>query len=301
MFKNLTGDGLGVSARQNEMVELALTYGFKGIDIDVTEMVSRIATFGEDFAKRYISSAQKSAKLKIGSFKLPISILGEDSEFEARLPKLEQAADFAASIEAMRCVTDVPPGSNHHAYHENFELYRTRLGKVAEILGKREIQFGIGMQAAENLRQNYEYQFIFQAEALLTLIKTIGLGNVGLSLDLWNWMVGDGGLDQIDELTAAKVVAVRLSDVPDGADLASLSSKDRLLPGTAEGTLAIKLVEWLETNNYEGPVSATPHSSQFSALTRDAVVQRTSEALDAVLERSGAVEAAPVAAAATEE
>ena len=66
MFKNLTGDGLGVSARQNEMVELALTYGFKGIDIDVTEMVSRIATFGEDFAKRYISSAQKSAKLKIG-------------------------------------------------------------------------------------------------------------------------------------------------------------------------------------------------------------------------------------------
>ena len=97
MFKNLTGDGLGVSARQNEMVELALTYGFKGIDIDVTEMVSRIATFGEDFAKRYISSAQKSAKLKIGSFKLPISILGEDSEFEARLPKLEQAADFAAN------------------------------------------------------------------------------------------------------------------------------------------------------------------------------------------------------------
>ena len=46
-------------------------------NIDVTEMVSRIATFGEDFAKRYISSAQKSAKLKIGSFKLPISILGE--------------------------------------------------------------------------------------------------------------------------------------------------------------------------------------------------------------------------------
>ena len=99
MFKNLTGDGLGVSARQNEMVELALTYGFKGIDIDVTEMVSRIATFGEDFAKRYIVSAQKSARLKIGSFKLPISVLGEDAEFEARLPKLEQAADFAASIE----------------------------------------------------------------------------------------------------------------------------------------------------------------------------------------------------------
>ena len=175
------------------------------------------------------------------------------------------------------------------------------MGSEMCIRDRREIQFGIGMQAAENLRQNYEYQFIFQAEALLTLIKTIGLGNVGLSLDLWNWMVGDGGLDQIDELTAAKVVAVRLSDVPDGADLASLSSKDRLLPGTAEGTLAIKLVEWLETNNYEGPVSATPHSSQFSALTRDAVVQRTSEALDAVLERSGAVEAAPVAAAATEE
>lgn len=301
MFKNLTGDGLGVSARQNEMVELALTYGFKGIDIDVTEMVSRIATFGEDFAKRYIVSAQKSARLKIGSFKLPISVLGEDAEFEARLPKLEQAADFAASIEATRCVTDVPPGSNQLAYHENFELYRTRLGQVAEVLGKRGIQLGIGMQAAENLRKNYEYQFIYQAEALLTLIKTIGLGNVGLSLDLWNWTVGDGGLDQIDELSAAKVVAVRLSDVPDGADHATISSKERLLPGTAEGTQAIKLVEWLQKQEYEGPISATPHSSQFSALTRDAVVQRTSEALDEVFERSGATEAAPAAAAAAEE
>lgn len=301
MFKNLTGDGLGVSARQNEMVELALTYGFKGIDIDVTEMVSRIATFGEDFAKRYIVSAQKSARLKVGSFKLPISISGEDAEFAARLPKLEQAADFAASIEATRCVTDVPPGSNKLAYHENFELYRTRLGQVAEVLGQRGIQLGVGMQAAENLRKNYEYQFIFQAEALLTLIKTIGLSNVGLSLDLWNWTVGDGGLDQIDELSAAKVVAVRLSDVPDGADHGTVSSKERLLPGTAEGTQAIKLVEWLKKQDYQGPISATPHSSQFSALTRDAVVQRTSEALDEVLERAGAVQAAPVAAAAAEE
>ncbi len=38
MFKNLSPPALGISGRQGEMIELALSFGFKGIDLDVAEM-----------------------------------------------------------------------------------------------------------------------------------------------------------------------------------------------------------------------------------------------------------------------
>ncbi|MEZ6105297.1 MAG: TIM barrel protein [Pirellulaceae bacterium] len=296
MFKNLSGDGLGVSARQNEKVELALTYGFKGIDIDLAEMVSRVGPLGEDFAKRYISSAQKSAKLQIGSFKLPISISGEDADFNNRLAKLETAAAFAKSIDATRCTFDISPGSNRLAYHENFEMYRNRLGAIADILGKHGIRLGLGLVAAEDARKNYEYQFVYEVEPLMTLVKTIGRPNVGVALDLWNWTVGSGALDQIEELNVEDIVAVRVADVPENADPKALSFKQRLLPGTTPSSRAVKLLQILKAKGYQGPISAAPHASQFSGLTRDAVVVRTSEALDRVLDQAGVPRAVPAEA-----
>lgn len=292
VFKNLSGDGLGVSARQNEKIELALTYGFKGIDIDLAEMVSRVAPLGDTFAKRYISSAQKSAKLQIGSFKLPISISGEDADFNNRLAKLEQAAAFAKSIEASRCVIDVSPGSNRLAYHENFEMYRGRLGTIADILGKNDIRLGLGVVAAEDARRNYEYQFIHEVEPLLTLVKSISRPNVGVAIDLWNWTVGGGALDQISDMDVNDIVSVRIADLPEGVDYAKLSFKQRLLPGVTPSSRAVKLVQILKGKGYTGPIAAAPHASQFSGLTRDAVVVRTSEALDRVLDHAGVPRAA---------
>ncbi len=35
MFKNLSSKHLGVSGSQNELIELALSFGFKGFDLDI--------------------------------------------------------------------------------------------------------------------------------------------------------------------------------------------------------------------------------------------------------------------------
>lgn len=43
MYKNLNAEVLGVSGRQSELIELAMTYGFIGLDVDITEVVKRTA------------------------------------------------------------------------------------------------------------------------------------------------------------------------------------------------------------------------------------------------------------------
>jgi chitinase len=53
MYKNLNAEVLGVSGRQSELIELAMTYGFKGLDVDITEVVKRTARTDFERAARY--------------------------------------------------------------------------------------------------------------------------------------------------------------------------------------------------------------------------------------------------------
>lgn len=46
MYKSLCTDGLGMSIRQNELIEFALTFGYKGIEIDMEDMVGRADKWG---------------------------------------------------------------------------------------------------------------------------------------------------------------------------------------------------------------------------------------------------------------
>ena len=41
MFKNLSPETLGISGQQNEVIELALSFGFKGIDLNAVEFAAR--------------------------------------------------------------------------------------------------------------------------------------------------------------------------------------------------------------------------------------------------------------------
>ena len=68
MFKNLSPADLGVSGRESEIIELALSHGFKGLDLGLVEFAEQVATQGFAKASRLI----ESARLKQGSFPLPV-------------------------------------------------------------------------------------------------------------------------------------------------------------------------------------------------------------------------------------
>lgn len=287
VYKNLSSDGLGVSCRQNELIELALTYGFRGIEVDIAEMQSRADRFDSAFARRFIDSAKTAWNLVVGTFKLPVKIGCSDPEFLKVLDRVTKYADLAENLEAKRCYIDIAPASTNLPYHENFELHRTRISKIADILGAKNVRIGLGINANPAAHAGKEFQFVHQAEALLTMIKTIGHESVGLALDTWHWTVGGGGLDQIQELSGSEVVCVRLADVPADVDIASIKDHQRLLPGQSETSIASGVISHLKSSGYEGPVAVYPHSSQFSGVTRDNIVQQASTALTRVFEEAG--------------
>ena len=70
MFKNLNTEALGVSGTQNEVIELALSHGFKGLELDLPAFAEQVEARGLAHSRRLLDSA----RLRLGSFRLPAEL-----------------------------------------------------------------------------------------------------------------------------------------------------------------------------------------------------------------------------------
>ena len=99
MFKNLDLASLGISGRQSELIELTLSYGFDGFDLDLADFSSQVDRQGIERARRLIDSA----RLKLGTFQLPIDWDVDEKEFLQQLEQLTAQAETAATVGCTRC------------------------------------------------------------------------------------------------------------------------------------------------------------------------------------------------------
>jgi sugar phosphate isomerase/epimerase len=280
MYKNLNPESLGISARHNELIELALTHKFRGFDIDIQELMRQVGARGREHAMRFL----QSANVKIGSFELPIDLAAPDDRFQSDLDRLEEIAALSETLDATRSIASVLPYNIDRAYHENFELHRERIGRVAQILAPHQIQLGLGFIAPKVVRERGDSEFIATASALLTLIQTVGEKNVGLCLDTWHWRVAGAAVDQLKNFPVNQIVMVRLADLPVDAQLDTISEEQRLLPGATGVVPNLEWIRLLGDRGYVGPVTAYCHPSQFTGSTRAQTVEQAAEALHTLMQ-----------------
>src|SRR5690606_17598928 len=146
----------------SELIELALTYGFRGLDVDMADLAKRARVNGIPQALRFL----ESAKIKVGGFDLPVNLRADDAAFATQLAQLNQVCETAAAIKAQRCLVLIAPATDDRPFQANFELHRQRLGQVADTLNKYGMRLGVGIQAAPSAREGKQHQFIYQVENL---------------------------------------------------------------------------------------------------------------------------------------
>lgn len=288
MYKNLSPAALGVSGRQSELIELSLTYGFRGFDMDIDRFVKQAQRGSLERARRFIDSAKKfSSGCAIGGWRVSARWSADEPTFQQDLSYLKESAEVAGQIGSGLCYTTIEPAHDALPYHENFERHRTRIAQAADVLGEKGIKLALDFRPAPEFRKDKAHEFIHDFEGLVTLCGTVGAENVGIVLDTWNWMVGGGGKDQLRELKPGQVVMVRLANVPSTADLAEIAAKQRLLP-TSEGLVDCPdILKILVEKNFEGPVSVFPHPSLFTGRTREAIVQAAADSLEKLWQAAG--------------
>jgi sugar phosphate isomerase/epimerase len=284
MFKNLNASALGVSGHQSEIIELALTYGFQGFDLDMEKFAARAKLRGMEYARRLIDSA----KIRVGSFGLPLEWDVDDDQFKEKLTELAELAQVAAEIGCTRCLATISPAGDTRPYHENFEFHKHRFTDICQTLGSHGIRLGLGFLAAEEFRKGQAFQFIHDFEALSLLVNMIDLPNAGIVLDTWDLHVCGATVEDVRSLSAEKIVAVQLADLPaDVTDLAEIRHSQRELPAV-DGPAGIPaILTALAEIGFDGPLTLQPAKEALGGLRRDAVVERAGQDLDTVWKAAG--------------
>jgi sugar phosphate isomerase/epimerase len=284
MFKNFNPSALGVSGHQSEIMELALTFGFTGIDLNMAEFATRVRLKGMAYARRLLDSA----KLRVGTFTLPLEWDTDDETFQQELKKLPEYADCAAELGCTRCVAMLMPAGDQRPYHENFEFHRHRFQDICAALKPSGVRLAAGFQAAEYLRRNLAFQFIHDLDALMLLLNMVAAPNLGLLLDIWDIVACGGTLESVRKLPQHQIVAVQVADMPAGVPVTDLDDKSRLLPGGENGRVDVAaFLAMLKEMGYDGPVTVKPSRNAFQSRRRDVIVKQTAEALDRVWRAAG--------------
>ena len=291
MFKNFDPRALGVAGRQSEIIELAMTFGFRGLEIDAGEFARRVEVRGLDYTRRFLDSARGQdpdhVKLQVGCFKLPLRWQGDEAAFQEDIAKLPQIAEWVATTGATNCTTEVPPANDSLPYHEYFEQSTKRLNQAAAILAEHNMRLGLLFNATAAARADAKFEFIYDAEKLLVMVQTIGAENIGLALDTWQWHVGGGTVDMIRNLPASKIVAVRVAEVTPDTAKEDLTNADHVLPCVGGPCQIETYISALAALGYQGPVTPYKSPKHMFGETREKIVLAATKALDELWAAAG--------------
>ncbi|MDP6558364.1 MAG: TIM barrel protein [Pirellulaceae bacterium] len=283
MYRSFDPAALGISGRQSEIIEVALTFGYRGLVLDFPELLKRVEERGVEQATRFLSSAQ----LKIGGFELPDTWREDEATFKSNLGSLAADANTASAAGVSICHGTVLPGTDYYPYHENFEIHRQRLGEIADVLAPHNVRLALDFLVAPAHREGREFQFIADAEAMVLLIKSIGSPNVGLALDSWNWHFGGGTTDLIQALGANQVFMFSIADAMPGTTQDGLTEEQRVMP-CEEGIVEIgPMLEVLRDGQFDGPVTLAPHPTCLTEMNRDTIVKECRQVFDTLWAAAG--------------
>jgi sugar phosphate isomerase/epimerase len=279
MYKNLSPSAIGVFARQSELVEIALTHRFKGFEIEIGEVLRRAQSTSVAQACRYLCSAQ----VRIGGFELPVRWSGNEADLQTDLSKVGLLLEVCTALGADRCFTTIRPTCDQRPFHENFQFHVERLQTVADALAPAGVKLALNFLPAPADRADGGFQFIQQVDPLLLLLNSVQRDNVGLLFDAWNWWVGGSDVEKLRTLRGEQILSVRLADIPAGADLATITTDQRLMPGDGGTIDSAAIVTALDELGYDGPVALAPDPALFKGQKREAIVSKASATLDTLL------------------
>lgn len=282
MFRNLSTVGLPLSGRPSELIELALSFGFDAMDIDILDFQQQAEAFGVEHARRLMVSA----RLKCGVFHLPISLVAEESDFRADLAELPARLAFAKATEATRAVVTVAPASDEHSFKDLFELYRKRLDTLGGLLEKEGIVLGLALAPEVEARAGKAHPFIHTYEGLIGLVNS-SHPSVGVVVDSWALLLGGESVTVVGQVPAGRIVEVRLSDAPRDVAPAELGHTQRLMPGETRVIPAAELLAEAEKAGFDGPVTPWADRSTLTGRGREKIVRLAGDRMEAVWKEAG--------------
>jgi sugar phosphate isomerase/epimerase len=283
MYKNLNAAALGISGRQSELIELAMTFGFQGLDVDGVDLEKRSARTDFERASRFLLSS----KLHVSGFEVPVDLDAEDSVFDQVVHRVDSLVSVMGRVGARAGIVRIPAATNRNAFPQYFEWIRGRIDRLASAFEKQSVILGLEFTTYAVAREGKQYAFVQDVDGAMALFKACSCKSVGLVVDTFDWTVGKGTWEQLAELSGSRVAAFRIADLSDSPSVPSNVPEARMIAGTTGKIDNARFAKALHAQGYQGPITSYPSPSNLGTITRDTIVSRAQEVLDETLTKAG--------------
>jgi sugar phosphate isomerase/epimerase len=273
---------LGLKGSFQQSVELAVKYGFEGVDPDF----GYFSQLSDDQLKKLVDEL-KAKNLKLGGAGLPVDFRQDEQTFSEDLKKLPAAAGVLQAVGVTRVTTWIVSFSNDLTYLQNFREHACRLRPCAEVLWDHGQHLGLEYVGPKTSWRSGRHPFVHTLSETKELITAIGTGNLGVRVDSYHWFNAEETEADLLTLRDQDVVTVDLNDAPAGIPLDKLMDLSRELPA-ATGVIPVKtFLDGLLKIGYEGPVQAEPFNAALSAMPIDQACSVTAAAIKKAFSLAG--------------
>jgi sugar phosphate isomerase/epimerase len=270
----LTPGSIGVQAGQEEVIDLAVEYGFESVE----PMGGYLASL-EGGARQQLAERLGTAGLVWGAAGLPVQFRNDKATFDTQMKALPGVASALREAGVTRVGTWIMPSHEELTYLQNLEVHRTRLAEVAEVLADNGLRLGLEYVGPKTSWTAKNHSFVHCMAEMKELIAAIDRSNVGFVLDSWHWYTAKESVEDLLTLTNSDVVSCDLNDAPAGISVDEQQDLSRELP-CATGVIDLEaFMQALVKIGYDGPVRAEPFNSALNAMDTGAAVATTAEAM----------------------
>ena len=252
---------IGFKGSFQQSVELAMQYGFEGVDPDP----GYFSQLSDDELKRLLDDL-KAKNLRLGVAGLPVDFRKDEQTFSEGLKSLPATAKLLSRVGVSCLSTYILPVSNDLTYPQNFREHACRLRACAQVLRDSGQRLGIEYVGPRTSWRSGRHSFIHTLSETKELMIAIGKENLGVQLDTYHWYNAEETEEDLLTLRSQDVVTVDLNDAPAGLPLDKQMDLSRELPA-ATGVIPVKsFLDALLKIGYSGPVAAEPFNAALRAM-----------------------------------
>jgi sugar phosphate isomerase/epimerase len=261
MTINLVCGSIGVSANQEQAIDLAQRHGFESVEAYGEQLASL-----SDQQLKDLLAGMKAKGIVFGAAGLPVDFRQDDARFQPGLSRLPRIAAGLQRAGVERVGTWISPAHSTLTYLQNFKQHAGRLRQVAQILKDHGQRLGLEYVGPQTSRNSRKFPFLHTMAETKELIAEIGTGNVGFVLDSWHWWTAGDTEADILSLQKDQIVAVDLNDAPAGIPVNQQMDGRRELPCATGVIDAAFFLNALNKLGYDGPVRAEPFNKPLNDL-----------------------------------
>jgi sugar phosphate isomerase/epimerase len=243
MFLALNGVLISNRVAWPEFARLAAKVGFPGTDVDLDAAMK----LGVNATRDLLAELN----LRPAVLNFPVEFRKDDVTFQAGMPKLREAAVFAAAIGCPRMMTWIMSSSTTPK-DELRKIYKERFTEAGHALNDANVRLALEFLGPLHIRKQFPYEFIWRMNEMLEFCQECG-PNVGLLLDAWHWHHAGATTGDILHAGRERIVHVHFDDAPN-LPPEKIRDNERLLPG--EGVIDLTgFLQALQKIGYQDALS----------------------------------------------